>query len=76
FRPEALRAVAHKAMVRKTGARGLRSILEGVLLGTMYELPSLEGVSKVVVDEKTIAGESDPLFIYNNPEAAPKAVPE
>ncbi|HET8730695.1 MAG TPA: ATP-dependent Clp protease ATP-binding subunit ClpX [Moraxellaceae bacterium] len=76
FRNEALRSVAHKAMVRKTGARGLRSILEGVLLGTMYELPSLEGVSKVVVDEKTIEGESDPLFIYNNPEAAPKAVPE
>ena len=76
FRNEALRAVANKAMVRKTGARGLRSILEGVLLGTMYELPSLEGVSKVVVDEKTIAGESDPLFIYENAEPAPKAMPE
>ncbi|MES2918865.1 MAG: AAA family ATPase, partial [Pseudomonadota bacterium] len=76
FRNEALRAVANKAMVRKTGARGLRSILEGVLLGTMYELPSLEGVSKVVVDEKTIAGESDPLFIYENTEPTPKAMPE
>jgi ATP-dependent Clp protease ATP-binding subunit ClpX len=76
FRLEALRAVARRAMERKTGARGLRSILEGVLLGTMYELPSLENVSKVVVDEKTIAGESEPLLIYENPEAAPKAVPE
>lgn len=76
FRADALRAVARRAMERKTGARGLRSILEGVLLGTMYELPSLENVSKVVVDEKAIAGESEPLFIYANPEVAPKAVPE
>jgi ATP-dependent Clp protease ATP-binding subunit ClpX len=76
FRPEALRSVARRAMERKTGARGLRSILEGVLLGTMYDLPSMDSVSKVVVDEKTIAGEADPLLIYANPETAPKAVPE
>ncbi len=76
FRADALRAVARRAMERKTGARGLRSILEGVLLGTMYELPSLEGVSKVVVDEKTISGESEPLLMYATPEVAPKAVPE
>jgi ATP-dependent Clp protease ATP-binding subunit ClpX len=75
FRPDALRAVAHRAMERKTGARGLRSILEGVLLGTMYELPSMEGVSKAVVDEKTITGEAEPLLIYENTEA-PKAMPE
>ena len=53
-------------MARKTGARGLRSIVEGVLLGTMYELPSIEGVVKVVVDESVIAGESDPILIYAN----------
>ncbi|MDF2445603.1 MAG: clpX [Moraxellaceae bacterium] len=76
FRPEALRSVARRAMERKTGARGLRSILEGVLLGTMYELPSMENVSKVVVDEKTIAGEAEPLLIYAKPEITPKAVPE
>ncbi len=79
FRTEALRAVARRAMERKTGARGLRSILEGVLLGTMYDLPSQENVSKVVVDEKAISGESEPLLIYANPEpvaAPPKAMPE
>ena len=64
FRIEALRAVARRAMERKTGARGLRSILEGVLLGTMYDLPSQEGVSRVVVDEKTITGDAEPLLIY------------
>jgi len=75
FRPEALRSVAAKALERKTGARGLRSILEGILLGTMYELPSLEGVSKVVVDEKVVQGESEPLLVYDNPETA-RAMPE
>jgi ATP-dependent Clp protease ATP-binding subunit ClpX len=76
FRIEALRAVARRAMERKTGARGLRSILEGVLLGTMYDLPSQEGVSRVVVDEKTITGDAEPLLIYENPEPASKAMPE
>ncbi len=66
FRDDALREVAKKAMVRKTGARGLRTILESVLLDTMYDLPSLENVCKVVVDEKVIRGESAPLFIYEN----------
>lgn len=69
FRPEALQAVASKAMERKTGARGLRSILENVLLDTMYDLPSLEGVTKVVVDEGFIKGDSEPLLIYESPEA-------
>lgn len=64
FRKDALQAIANKAMVRKTGARGLRSIVEGVLLDTMYELPSLESASKVVVDETVIKGESKPLIIY------------
>ncbi|EPC04516.1 ATP-dependent protease [Litchfieldella anticariensis FP35 = DSM 16096] len=68
FREDALRAVAAKAMARKTGARGLRSILESVLLDTMYEIPSLEGVTKVVIDESVIAGESEPLLIYSQQE--------
>jgi ATP-dependent Clp protease ATP-binding subunit ClpX len=66
FREEALREVAKKAMLRKTGARGLRTILEHVLLNTMYDLPSLENVCKVVIDDKVIRGESEPLFIYEN----------
>ena len=70
FREDALRAVARKAMERKTGARGLRSILENVLLDTMYELPSLENVGKVVVDDGVITGESEPLLIYENDEPA------
>lgn len=65
FRPEALRSAARKAMERKTGARGLRSIIEHVLLNTMYDLPSIENVNKVVVDEGTISGESEPLLIYD-----------
>ena len=64
FRPEALTAVARKALKRKTGARGLRTILEQVLLDTMYELPSLEHVSKVVVDEAVINGQAEPYLIY------------
>ncbi|MFQ1594928.1 ATP-dependent protease ATP-binding subunit ClpX [Aeromonas veronii] len=68
FRDDALNAIARKAMERKTGARGLRSIVEAVLLDTMYDLPSLEGVSKVVIDETVIKGESAPLMIYENPE--------
>jgi ATP-dependent Clp protease ATP-binding subunit ClpX len=65
FREDALRAVARRAMERKTGARGLRSIVESVLLDTMYELPSTEGVTKIVVDESVINGESQPLAIYD-----------
>src|SRR4029079_2476655 len=64
FRPEALQAVAKKALARKTGARGLRTILEQVLLDTMYELPSLEHVSKVVLDEAVINGSAEPYLIY------------
>jgi len=66
FREEALRAVARKAMQRKTGARGLRTIMEHVLLDTMYELPSLENVQKVVIDERAIAGESEPYLVYDS----------
>ena len=70
FREDALRAIANKATERKTGARGLRSILESVLLDTMYELPASESVSKVVIDESVIKGESEPLLIYENLEQA------
>ncbi|MCG6886049.1 MAG: ATP-dependent Clp protease ATP-binding subunit ClpX [Proteobacteria bacterium] len=64
IRDDALRAVARKAMERKTGARGLRSILEHILLEPMYDLPSMADVEKVVIDESVINGEGDPLFIY------------
>lgn len=66
FREGALKKVAQKAMERKTGARGLRSILEHVLLDTMYDLPSLEDVSKVVIDESVVNGDSEPLLIFEN----------
>lgn len=66
FRDDALSAIARKAMERKTGARGLRSIIENVLLDTMFELPSADNVSKVVIDESVIAGENSPILIYED----------
>jgi len=66
FREDALRAVALKAMERKTGARGLRSILESALLDTMYDLPSIDDVAKVVIDEGVINRTSEPLMIYDH----------
>ncbi|HEB77705.1 MAG TPA: ATP-dependent Clp protease ATP-binding subunit ClpX, partial [Methylothermaceae bacterium] len=66
IREDALRAIARKAMERKTGARGLRTILESVLLDIMYELPSSENITKVVIDESVISGESKPYLIYEN----------
>jgi len=68
FREDALHTIAKKAMDRKTGARGLRSIMEYVLLDTMYELPSMEEVRKVIVDESVINGDSDPILIYEGGE--------
>ena len=65
LRTGALGAVATKALARRTGARGLRSILEQVLLDTMYELPTLENVTKVVVDESMITADGKPLLIYS-----------
>ena len=64
IRPNALHAVARKAIKRKTGARGLRSILEASLLDIMYDLPTLTGVEKIVVDESTIEEGGKPLLIY------------
>ena len=64
-RPPALHAIAKKALARKTGARGLRSILEHALLDVMYDLPSHQNVAKVVVDENTITNGAKPLLIYH-----------
>ncbi|PLC48467.1 ATP-dependent Clp protease ATP-binding subunit ClpX [Pollutimonas subterranea] len=65
-RPEALAAIAKRAIKRRTGARGLRSIVEGALLGTMYELPSQKNVKRVVVDENAVIGKGTPLLIYQD----------
>ncbi|MEL0065156.1 MAG: ATP-dependent Clp protease ATP-binding subunit ClpX [Gammaproteobacteria bacterium] len=75
FREDALAAIAEKAMERKTGARGLRSILEAVLLDVMYKLPSEEDVSKVIVDENVINGSAEPMLIYENQDQQ-KVAPE
>jgi ATP-dependent Clp protease ATP-binding subunit ClpX len=72
FLPEALRAVAKKAIKRDTGARGLRSILEHVLLDIMYELPSMNNVDKVIVDESVVEGNSQPLILYMNEKKVAK----
>lgn len=66
FRPEALKGIAKKALARKTGARGLRSILEQILLDTMYELPSMTGVKKVVVDAAVVESGGKPLLVYDD----------
>jgi len=71
IRPSALKAIAKKALARKTGARGLRSILEQSLIDTMFELPDTANVEKVVVDESTIEENKPPLHVYR--EAAKKA---
>ena len=76
FRDEALRAVARRAMQRKTGARGLRTILETVLLDTMYDLPTLRDVAKVVVDETVIEGASAPYVVYRSEEGRPAGTEE
>ena len=75
FREDALRAVSRKAMSRGSGARGLRSIMEEILLDTMYEIPSETDVCKVVIDESVVNGESHPIKIYANNETA-RAVPD
>ncbi|MGH8225359.1 MAG: AAA family ATPase, partial [Gammaproteobacteria bacterium] len=68
FREEALTACAEQALKRKTGARGLRTILERVLLDTMYELPTMENVAKVVVDDKVVRNESRPYVVFDQVE--------
>ncbi len=76
FRESALKAVAQKAMERKTGARGLRSIMEGVLLDSMYKIPSEDHVRKVVIEDSVIKGESEPLMIYESEQPTAKAAPD
>jgi ATP-dependent Clp protease ATP-binding subunit ClpX len=71
FRDDALHAIAKKAKERKTGARGLRSIMESVLLETMFRIPSMNNVSKVVIDAAVINGDSEPLLVY---ETEPSAI--
>ena len=69
FQEDALRAIAKKAIDRKTGARGLRSIMESMLLDTMFDLPTLEGVQEVVISEEVIEGNARPLYIYSERKA-------
>ncbi len=76
FREDAVRAIAGKAMKRKTGARGLRTILENVLLDTMYELPGMRNVTKVVVDEAVVDGETQPYLMYESEDASTLAEEE
>lgn len=76
FSPEALRQIAKKALDRKIGARGLRAILENILLDTMYDLPSLEGVKKVLVDETVITQSGKPLLVYEGDDSKQSAVGE
>ncbi len=64
FQEEALKAVAKKAIERRTGARGLRSIMEGILLDTMFDLPGLDSVEQVVIGPDVVEGDSRPLYIY------------
>jgi len=65
FNDEAMRAIAHKAIARKTGARGLRSIMEAILLEPMFELPGLEGVTGIVINREVVEGRAQPLHIYS-----------
>ncbi|MGY6533406.1 ATP-dependent Clp protease ATP-binding subunit ClpX [Glycocaulis sp.] len=75
FTEDALVAIAQKAILRKTGARGLRSIMEGILLDTMFDLPSLEGVEEVVVNAEVVNGDAKPLYIYSKARAKLEEAP-
>ena len=70
FHEDALKAIAEKAIERKTGARGLRSILENILLDTMFDLPSMDGVDEVLIDKDVVEGRKDPVRIYAQAEDA------
>lgn len=71
FEEEALRQIAKKALLRKIGARGLRAILENILLDTMYDLPSMEGISKVIINDKVITSDGKPLLVFNDKQEEP-----
>jgi ATP-dependent Clp protease ATP-binding subunit ClpX len=74
FTDEAMKAMAKKAIERKTGARGLRSIMEGILLETMFELPGLKGVKEIVISPEVVTGNARPLYTYEDEaEAASSA---
>ena len=66
FSDDAMRAIAKKAIQRKTGARGLRSIMENILLESMFELPGLEGVEEIVINKEVVEGRAKPLYIYSD----------
>ena len=66
FTDDALKAIAEKAIARKTGARGLRSIMEGILLEPMYELPGLSAVEEMVINREVVEGRAKPLYIYTD----------
>jgi ATP-dependent Clp protease ATP-binding subunit ClpX len=73
---EALSAIAHRAIERKTGARGLRSIMEAILLDTMYDLPGMDGVQEVVISAEVVKGEAKPLMIYSDKDSSSKSKPK
>ena len=73
FTDEALVAIAERAILRKTGARGLRSIVEGILLDTMFDLPDMEGVSEIVIDDEVVAGNKEPIRVHGGEEAKEEA---
>src|SRR3546814_18504051 len=66
FTEDALKAIAHKAIARKTGARGLRSIMESILLDPMFDLPGLENVEEIVINREVVDGRAKPLYIYTD----------
>lgn len=74
FTEDALNAIAGRAIERKTGARGLRSILEDILLNTMFDLPGLDNVDEVVVNEEVVSGDAQPLLIYAERKEEPATV--
>ena len=73
FTDEALKAIAQRAIKRKTGARGLRSIVEGILLDTMFDLPDMEGVTEIVIDEDVVEGKKDPIRVHGSEKAKEEA---
>jgi ATP-dependent Clp protease ATP-binding subunit ClpX len=70
FNDDALVSISKKAIERKTGARGLRSILEGILLDTMFDLPGMDGVDEVMIDKDVVEGRKDPVRVYAKKEKA------
>ena len=73
FKDNALKEIAHKAINKKTGARGLRSILENVLLKTMYDLPSQENIKEVIVDASAVKGQTQPILVHAKNDIKPKS---